>query len=148
MRQLLPLALALSLVACRASLPAGEAIGEPIESRDVVAFAVVDSTPADYFDRTLLVEATVTAVCERAGCWMQIEDDGRTAMVRWETGCGGRYAFPTSAVGRRVLIQGSFYPKAISPEDAEHIEDESGGRIDVPLEGYEFNASGVLLKAE
>lgn len=139
-----PVLLALLLVGC-SSLPSGERYGEPMVMQDVVAFSVVDANPSAYFETTLLVEATVTSVCQNKGCWMQVEDEGSTAMVRWETGCGGKYAFPTSAVGKRVLIQGSFYPKVISEEDALHIEAEAGGNIEVEREGYEFNASAVLV---
>ncbi len=53
-------------------------------------------------------------------------------------------AFPKSAVGKRVLIQGSFYPKVISAEDAEHLEAE--GAAEIEREGYEFNASAVLIE--
>lgn len=127
-------------------LPKGEHIGRPLEVQAILPFAVVDAHPAEYFERTLLVEATVTAVCQAKGCWMQVEDQGRTAMVRWESGCGGEYAFPPDSIGRRVVIQGSFYPKEISEEDAEHLEAESGGRLQVARVGYEFNASAVLLK--
>jgi hypothetical protein len=140
--------LALLAGACAAttrSLPAGVHLGKELEPRPVVAFARVDADPGAYFERTLLVEATVTAVCRKAGCWMQIEDEGRTALVRWESGCGGEYVFPTDAVGKRVLVQGSFYPKALSEEDAEHLAAESGGGVAIQREGYEFNASAVLV---
>lgn len=130
-----------------ARLPPGESIGEPIVRQDAVRFAVVDADPTAYFERTLLVEATIVAVCQKVGCWMQVEDGGRTAMVRWESGCGGRYAFPPGAVGRRVLIQGSFYPKTISEEDAEHLEEEAAEGVVIPREGYEFNASAILVLA-
>lgn len=137
----------LGLVSCAATerVPPGIVIGQEIVPAEIVPFATVDADPRAYFERTLLVEATVTAVCKKAGCWMQVEDEGRTAMVRWETGCGGQYLFPVEAVGKRVLVQGSFYPKTISAEDAEHIAEESGGDLALEREGYEFNASAVLL---
>ncbi|MAB79509.1 MAG: hypothetical protein CMJ89_09175 [Planctomycetes bacterium] len=144
---LLPLACA-SPGASRETFPAGEHFGEPMEMGqhgDVVNFAVVDASPSDYFERTLLVKATVTAVCVNKGCWMQVEDEGHKAMVRWETGCGGKYAFPKEAIGQRVLIQGSFYPKEISEEDAAHLEEDSGQPIEIDREGYEFNASAILV---
>lgn len=136
------------LAACASTaptLPPGQVVGEPMESREIVAFAVVDANAPAYFDRTVLVEATATAVCQTAGCWMQVEDEGRTAMVRWETGCGGKYAFPADMTGRRVLIQGSFYPKVLSEEDAEHIQAEAAEGVEIERDGYEFNASAVLL---
>ena len=137
-------ALALSLVAtaCRAG---GMAIGKPMEERPAVHFAVVDAAPEKFLEQTLLVEATVTAVCQNAGCWMQIQDEGRSALVRWETGCGGEYAFPKDAAGKRVLVQGTFSRKSLSREEAEHLREESGGKAELPLETYEFNASAVRI---
>jgi len=126
-------------------LPQGQVIGETMQPQASQRFAIVDATPKDFFNKTVLVEATVKAVCQSKGCWMQVEDQGHTAMVRWESGCGGKYAFPKDAVGKRLLIQGSFYPKHIDPADAEHIEGESGGKVKIPTETYEFNASSVLI---
>jgi hypothetical protein len=137
---------ALVLLACAcAHLPRGERIGEPLRSTKVLHFAEVAADPALYADRTLLVEGTVTAVCQKAGCWMQIEDGGHTALVRWETGCGGRFTFPKDAAGRRAVVQGSLYPKEISPEDLEHLREEAGASVEIPTDGYEINASAVVL---
>lgn len=137
----------LLLAACSATprVPAGIVVGRELVPQEIVAFAEVDADPAAYYERTVLVEATVLAVCAKAGCWMQIEDEGRTALVRWESGCGGEFTFPAEAVGRRVVIQGSFYPKTLSEEDAAHMEQEAGSALRLEREGYELNASAVLL---
>lgn len=146
--QLRSIAFALTLlVACQSqpTLPSGERIGQEMKAQPTVRFAVVDATPKAFFDKTVLVEAKVKAVCQKAGCWMQVEDDGHTAMVRWETGCGGQYTFPKDAAGKRILIQGSFYPKTISEADAIHLQEEAGGKLTLQREGYEFNASSVMI---
>ena len=142
------IALALILPACAtvaADLPPGQHVGESIGSRPIHAFAELDASPTDFFDQTLLVQARVTAVCQSMGCWMQVEDGGHTAMVRWESGCGGKYAFPEAAVGQEVLIQGSFYPKVISDADVEHLQGEAGEGVTIEKEGYEFNASAIVI---
>lgn len=146
----LPLLAALLAASCSPGppLPAGEQIGEEMVPREALAFAVVDADPERYLNRTLLVEATAAAVCAKKGCWMQVEDDGRTALVRWETGCDGKYAFPEDATGRRILIQGSFYAKQLTEEDAQHMEEEASEELVLERDGYEFNASAVLLLAE
>lgn len=136
---------ALAACAQTAVLPSGERFGEDMEARSAVRFSIVDATPADFFNQTVLVEANVIAVCQQAGCWMQIEDEGKKAMVRWESGCGGQYAFPKDLAGGRVLIQGSFYPKSISEADIEHLQEEAGRNIEIAAEGYEFNASSILV---
>lgn len=145
---LLAAALALLGACSTPTLPEGEPIGEPMEAQSIVHFAVVDAEPAKFFDRTLLVEARVVAVCQTAGCWMQVEDEGATALVRWETGCGGKYAFPKDAAGKRILIQGSFYPKELSEEDRAHMEEEAASELTIPEDTYEFNASAVMLLDE
>ena len=128
-----------------AALPPGEHIGEPIEARGIVHYAVVDTDPPAFFDQTVLVEATVVAVCQNKGCWMQVEDAGRTAMVRWYTDCGGKYAFPKDMAGKRVLIQGAYYPKKLSEDDVEHYSQEAGHELDIALDGYEFNATAIVV---
>lgn len=138
---------ALTSTACRTAqpLPEGMHVGGSVQAQQRVRFAVVDAEPAKFFDKSLLVEASVVAVCQNRGCWMQIEDDGRKAMVRWESGCGGQYAFPKDAAGKRVLIQGSFYPQKFSDEAIEHMQGETDRAIAIPREGYEFNASAVIV---
>lgn len=136
-----------SWAACVAtqSLPSGHRIGEAMHAQGAHRLSVVDSSPEDFFHKTVLVEATVSAVCQNMGCWMQIEDHGSKAMVRWETGCGGKYAFPKNIVGKHVLIQGSFYSKHIDEADALEIEGESSGGVVIPREGWELEASSVLI---
>jgi hypothetical protein len=138
------------LFACQAApttptLPSGQRIGTDIQPQQSVRFSVVDASPKEYFHKTVLVEAKIKEVCQKAGCWMLVEDEGHTARVRWETGCGGKYTFPKDAAGKRVLIQGSFYPTTLSEADAKHMEEEAGKKLDLPREGYEFNASSVMI---
>ena len=77
--ELLSLSFLCVLCACASTpaLPPGDAIGETLEARDTVRFSVVDANPPAFFEQTLLVEATVVAVCQSAGCWMQVEDEGQ-----------------------------------------------------------------------
>lgn len=137
----------LALLSCASHppLPEGLVVGMEMKPREVVHLAVVDAHPAAYRDQTLLIEATVTAVCQKVGCWMQVEDEGARSMVRWESGCGGQYAFPKDLAGRRVLIQGSIYPKTISEPDARHLEEEAGREIAIDRTGSEINASSILI---
>ncbi|GJM43407.1 MAG: hypothetical protein DHS20C21_02490 [Gemmatimonadota bacterium] len=146
-------------------LPDGaEALGEPITvTEPAVALATVRAHPEQYFEKTILVEATAEQVCQAAGCWMTIADGAVVAggaggdaaegvadeaiWVRWASGCGGKYAFPKDAGGRRVLVQGSFYPKEIAAEDAEHLAGESQGLKAEEIVGktFEMNATAFVL---
>lgn len=138
---------ALALAACSSipPLPAGNFVGEEMAPASVLPFAEVDADPEPYFNRSLLVVGEIQAVCQHAGCWMQIADEGRVATVRWETGCGGAYSFPKDAVGRTVVVQGTFYP---NEADVDHLSAEAGDVGEVSESAYEFNASSILLVEE
>ena len=136
----------LMLAACSApsALPEGDIYGEPMQAREVVRLSVVGKDPEARFDQPVLVEAKVVAVCTKAGCWMQVEDEGQMALVRWDRGYRGEYQFPADLVGQRVLIQGSLSPKSLMEGVIEPFEEEASGKLGSELEGYEMNASSVL----
>lgn len=133
-----------------AALPADATrIGDAITVADApVTLAQVRANPEAFFEKTLLIEGTAAAVCQAKGCWMTITDgQGEPIWVRWSTGCGGNYAFPKDAAGHHVVLQGSFYPKEISPADAEHLAEESGTlkAEDIAGETFEINATAFVL---
>jgi len=124
-------------------------IGDAITVADApVTLAQVRANPEAFFEKTLLIEGTAAAVCQAKGCWMTITDgQGEPIWVRWSTGCGGNYAFPKDAAGHHVVLQGSFYPKEISPADAEHLAEESGTLKAEEIAGktFEINATAFVL---
>lgn len=132
----------LALAACtatRAQLPTGVRTGLEMQAQEPVHFAVVDASPAQFYGQTVLVEATVKAVCKKKQCWMQFEDGGKVGVVRWDSGCG-QYKFPEDAIGKRVLIQGTLVPKtaAAAGTTTEAMSAPAGA-------GYDFKASSVLV---
>jgi hypothetical protein len=143
--RLLACLLLLAACASTSSLPPGEHIGERVEPREIVHYAAVDANPPAFLEKTILVEAKVVAVCQNAGCWMQVEDGGKTVMVKWFTDCGGKYAFPKDLAGKRVLIQGAYHPKKMTAAEIEHRSEEAGKQLAVPADGYELNASAIVV---
>jgi hypothetical protein len=129
--------------------PAGTIlIGEPIQAGEPVKLAAVQADPAAYFEKTILVEGTAAAICQAKGCWMTIADgEGEPIWVRWSSGCGGKYAFPKDAAGRRMIVQGSFYEKEIDAAAAEHLaaENETIDKDAIVGKTFEMNATGCVL---
>lgn len=126
-------------------LPAGTRIGAELEPAEVYPLAELTRHPREFYRRTLLVAARVEAVCQKQGCWMKLVDGDSEALVRWEAGCGGANSFPRDAAGKRVIVQGSYYPKEIAPADLEHLREEAGGAISIPARTHELNASALLV---
>ena len=145
-----PLALCLAAACANTSttasstttIPDGDWVGEVEPAEGVVQFAALDADPAKYYDQVVVVEANAFAVCKRKQCWMQIEDQDHWATVRWDSGCGGQYAFPMEAEGQRVVVQGELYPRELS--DAEIADLQAKGRP-IPEEPYEFAVTAVMV---
>lgn len=127
------------------ALPHGVRVGDPLRARDVHALAEVARHPGDFYERTVLIEARVEAVCQNRGCWMKVVDGASSAMVRWESGCGGAYAFPKDATGKRVLLQGAYYPRKLSQAEIEHMAGESSQDVQFVPDTHELNVSALLV---
>jgi hypothetical protein len=48
-------------------------------------------------------------------------------------------------VGKRVLVQGSFYRKTFSQESVDHMQSEAGRDLAIPRDGYEIAATAVIV---
>ncbi len=132
--------------------PAGStAIGQPITQPAPMKLAALQADVAPHLARTVLVEATAEAICQAKGCWMTVKDgEGAPIWVRWSSGCGGEFAFPKDAAGRRVLVEGTLSEKEISAEDAEHLAEESLGLDAAKIAGktFEIDATACVVLPE
>lgn len=137
------LCLPLALMACQSthSLPSGKLVGATIEPLRPVALEEVQGHPQDYAGKTILVEGQATGVCQKMGCWMRVEDGSQSAVVRWDSGCGGQYAFPLDVVGKRVLMQATVQPQEPT---AEQLAAANNNPDDCP-KTYALSVSSVLI---
>ena len=138
-----------SKTAQQAPAPAGwEGFGAPIASKKPLAVAKVLEEPKKYADKTVLVEGTVSGVCQNRGCWMTMQHEGKEMRVRFKD-----YAFfvPKDCAGRTARIEGVFKVEKIPVDEARHYLEDAGrsedaAKITEPVDGFTFMASGVLLQ--
>ena len=108
MRLLTP-ALALALTACvqdpapAAPAPLATAYGQVTEGPTVTPSAVLADLDA-FAGKAVRLEGTATAVCGKAGCWMDVADDAASIRIKVRD---GQVVFPISAKGRRVVAEGT-----------------------------------------
>lgn len=103
------------------ALPAGQVVGEPMTPGEVRRLSVVDGQRAKLVGEPILVEGVVKEICAKRSCWTRIEDEGKSTVVRWESGCGVS-VFPAESLNKRVLVEGKFVEQkaaANAPADAE-----------------------------
>ena len=89
-----------------------------------------------------LFSGRITQVCQAKGCWMVLEDEGRSARVMF-----GDHAFaiPKDSAGQ-AEVHGVLSRKALTPAQTKHLEEDGKG-LPVASEEYRILADGVLLQA-
>lgn len=129
--------------------PAGAtSIGKALTQPTPMKLAALQANVAPHLQETVLVEATAEAVCQAKGCWMTVKDgEGAPIWVRWSSGCGGEFAFPKDAAGKRVVVEGTLSEKEITAEEAEHYAGESPGMDATKIAGktFEINATACVV---
>ena len=132
----------------------GKHFGETITADDALTYSVLYSKMAETDSMPAKVVATVNAVCQAKGCWMDVaaEQEGVEPMkVRFKD-----YGFfvPKDIAGRKVVMEGYAYREITSVDELRHYAEDEGlsqeeiEKITEPLEELKFMASGVLLMDE
>jgi hypothetical protein len=95
--------------------------------------------------------STVKDVCQKKGCWMNLEMGDEQAMVRFKD-----YAFfmPKDIAGKDVIVAGRAYVEEMSVDDQRHYAEDGGATpeeiaaITAPKRTLAFEANGVLIPEE
>ena len=120
-----------------AAAPSSNKFGAPLGQSPVVALADIVHESGKYARTKVKTEGKVTAVCQAAGCWMEISDTAGHAHVKM-----GAHSFfvPKSASGRRAIVEGTVLPKPDNGECEQEAFEATGRTVKV-----ELDATGVEL---
>jgi len=136
--------LVLALLVSLAAL-AGETTikrGAALSDAKPTPLADVLKSPEVYKEKPVLVEGTITQVCARKGCWMQL--DGMRVTFK-------DYGFfvPTDSKGYAARAEGVTKVEKLSKDEADHLAGE-GAKLQRNADGtaneVTFIANGVELK--
>lgn len=140
-----------SAAAARApAASAAQRFGAPITATRAVALADIAASPSAYADGIVKTEGTISAVCQAAGCWMEITDSASKAHVKM---AGHAFLVPKSSSGRRAVVQAKVLTAAAPSACAGHCEGASaggacqGGACGEGATGTEAKADKVQLEA-
>jgi len=99
--------------------------------------------------QTVTIKAPLTAVCQNAGCWVQVpKPDGSPLMVRFKN----HFTIPPSTpVGTEAIIHGTAYWDTVSVKALQHFAEDAGkskeeiSRINKPEFKLNFEGDGIKL---
>jgi hypothetical protein len=108
----------LALICSAGLVAAATTYGQGVNQKDTVAIEDLLASPADYVDQVVRVEGTITGVCKKRGCWMEISDaEGHGVRVKVEDGV---MVFPYTSMGLHATAEGVF---TAIPVKADHHHD-------------------------
>jgi hypothetical protein len=151
-------ALAALFIACTGNQPedttaaTGEpqSFGEKITADGAVTYSEILAKMEGVDSLPVKVRGTVQEVCQKKGCWMNVNDGQASAEMFVQFKDYG-FFMPKDISGREVIMDGYAYREVTSVEDLRHFaEDEGKSKEEIeaitePREELKFMASGVLL---
>lgn len=127
----------------------GKSFGEGVKKGNVITTAQVATTLGDSTRKDMKVTGLVTLVCQKKGCFMNLElPNGETMYVNFKD-----YAFfmPKDLAGKKVVIDGFAERKETSVEDLKHFAEDAKksaeeiAKITKPKKEIVFEAKGVVI---
>jgi hypothetical protein len=132
------------------------AVGEPLaDDARVVPVAAVIERSADLDGEALVVEGTVSKVCQMKGCWLTLSNDaGETFRVNVPKDEDGEYVFtfPMDVTGATAQLAGTLAIEEESVETLRHFAEDEGRSqeeieaITEPEPTVVLTARGALVK--
>lgn len=109
------------------------------------AIGVKEAIAAFVPDKPVVVQAKVTKVCQKKGCWMQLKSAEKDVRVTFEN-----YGFfvPASLENKTVLVKGRLVEHKMSVREAKHYAEDAGedsSKVTEAKKEYRIVASGVKL---
>lgn len=148
------IALVCLLAGCQSVTPLQQADREGwshygFEDRDTGPTVALGAVSGD--DANVIVEATITDVCPKKGCWMLVTDGEQELFVRFQD-----YDFfvPRNAAGHRVVMHGTAVAQTVSVDELRHYAQDAGkspdeiAAISEPETRVTFFADSVYIEGD
>jgi len=137
------------LVGMVANAQKSDSFGDKISAKGVIDGSTFSKSIEGKDSLDTKLEATIQSVCQKKGCWMNVDlGDGKSMMVRFKD-----YGFfvPLDASGRKAIMEGRAFREVLSVDMLRHYAEDAGKskeeieKITEPETRLSFEASGVLI---
>jgi len=120
-----------------------EIFGAPLDAdaRSASLETLLDN-PADYLDTPVRVEARISQVCQKKGCFMIASAGDRAVRISFKD-----YSFfvPTDTSGKTVTLTGTLIERELSEKQAAHFRQDAGSDTIQAGKVYEIVANAVSI---
>jgi hypothetical protein len=129
----------------------GKTYGKGVKLTAATPIEKLLAAPKDFVGKTVRVDGVVTAVCDKAGCWMDLRDekaDPATARTLRMKVNDGEITFPVTAKGKKASIEGVFEPVGESMAKeyaADAKEAKVGSEMKTPPPTHQLKGTGAVI---
>ena len=120
-----------------------EVFGAPLDAdaRSASLEALLDN-PDDYLDTSVRVEARISEVCQKKGCFMIATAGDKAVRISFRD-----YSFfvPTDTGGKTVTLTGTLVERVLSEKQAAHFREDAGSDTIQAGKVYEIVADSVSI---
>ena len=120
-----------------------EVFGAPLDAdaRSASLEALLDN-PDDYLDTSVRVEARISQVCQKKGCFMIATAGDKAVRISFRD-----YSFfvPTDTGGKTVTLTGTLVERVLSEKQAAHFREDAGSDTIQAGKVYEIVADSVSI---
>lgn len=119
--------------------------GEAFEQNDPVPVALLGQDASPYLGKTVQITGKVSAVCQKAGCWMELTDESASVRVR-VISKDHSFFVPKDSTGKQAVAQGVLSSLEVPQEEAAHFAEESGQPVPTgPVHELRLEMTGVIF---
>ena len=134
--------LAVAMASWAGDAPRWEKFGADVPAGDAVPLSQALAEPAAHEGQPGKFAGRITDVCQKKGCWVMLEDNGRSARVL----LGDHEFYVPKDVRGPAEVQGVLSRVALSPAAREHMAKETAAAV--PEAEYRIVATGVQVLAD
>ena len=120
-----------------------EVFGAPLDADATTAsLETLLDNPDDYLDTPVRVEARISQVCQKKGCFMIASAGDRAVRISFKD-----YSFfvPTDTDGKTVTLTGTLIERELSEKQAAHFREDAGSDTIQAGRVYEIVANAVSI---
>lgn len=120
-----------------------EVFGAPLdEGAKAASLAALLESPDDYVDTAVRVDAKISQVCQKKGCFMIATTGDKAVRISFRD-----YSFfvPTDTGGKTVTLTGTFIERELSEKQAAHFREDAGSNVIQAGKVYEIVADAVSI---
>jgi hypothetical protein len=104
--------------------PGPRVFGAPLQAEgEPVAVAALLEDPKPYLGKVVKAKGTVSRVCEKAGCWIELAPQQGSQGLRVPM-ANHAFFIPGDAIGRPAIVEGQLNAQALPAAHKEHLAGE------------------------